>query len=618
MKKYFILSITFVFLLTLNTSCLNEFLDVSPESGLTDEEVFSKYENMRKFFDYIYLDRKEASMSTSFKLAWNMGTQKFSLDALTDMSDMGRLQTCQKFKAGVIYPNTTLIDFTDGNFKFGFFNPMWRVIRIANTVLPKVDLLKDATQEQIWDLKAQAFFARGFCHFELFRSWGPMPHITDPNSLVDIWNMERPSKHQACLDAANDLDSAAFYFEKAKKMRRDPGSGVAGHLADPQQNKPNGAAALAIKARVLLYAASPLNNELGIKDWENAAVANWKAIEVALQNKYALLTLADYKKNFYGNKYSNEQIYGWNGANININNQFLQAIIPSVLRNSTEVTNSSENPTQNMVDRYETIYGEPLVTQADRDAATAAGHYNEQNPYVNRDPRFNLSVMYNQSYLQGWGTPATKNVAEIWYENVGGVLKPSELLNPAYRGYSLTGYYQRKLWGGESSRYNSTSVISYTYPVIRLAELYLNYAEAANEAYGPNGMAPGASMSAVDAINFVRQRVGMPNVLSKFTVDKETFRARIKNERTIELAFEGHYYYDIRRWEDAPAVHSTVLMGMVIEKVPVSATYPTGFKYTRAPLPADRQIAWREAMYYFPYSADQYYKMTKFVPGDKW
>jgi hypothetical protein len=146
----------------------------------------------------------------------------------------------------------------------------------------------------------------------------------------------------------------------------------------------------------------------------------------------------------------------------------------------------------------------------------------------------------------------------------------------------------------------------------------LNYAEAANEAYGPTGVAPGASMSAVDAVNFIRARVGMPAVLSKFTTDKDLFRNRIKNERTIELAFEGHYYYDIRRWKDAPAVYSSTLMGIVVEKVPIDANYPTGYKYSRAPLPSTRQISWREAMYYLPFSTDQYDKMTKFVPGDKW
>ena len=616
MKRYFNLFISIGLCLLLFTSCLDKYLDVSPESGLTEKEVFSKYENARKFFDYVYLDRGPASISTSFKLCWSMSTQKFSLESLTDMSDTGRRQTAQPFKAGNIFPNITLIDWADGKFTFGFFAPMCKATRIANITLEKIDEIQDISKIDYYDLKAQAFFVRGFCLFEVFRGWGAMPHITKALGPDDLWDIPRPSKHETCMNAAADLDSAAFYFEKAGLMRRDPGPGITGHLNNPNQNKPNGVAAKAIRARVLLYAASPLNNELGTKDWEDAAIANSDAIKTAEQYSYALLSAADYKKNYVGVKYSNEQLYGWNGGTYTQGSQFLQFLIPSVLKNSTSSTNSSEDPTQNTVDKYETIYGEPLLTAADRDAATALGHYNEQDPYANRDPRFKISVLYNQAPLVGWGgTPAT-NKAEIWIQNVGGTMVKSELLNTSFLGTTLTGYYQIKRWGGESSK--NTSAGYYTDPVIRLTELYLNYAEAANEAYGPNVPAPGATMTAVDAINVVRARIGMPPVLSRFTTDKDTFRPRIKNERTIELAFEGHYFYDIRRWKDAPAIYQTTLYGMVVEKVPVSTTYPTGFKYSRAPIPADRQMSWREAMYYFPFTSGDYDKMKNFVATDKW
>ena len=614
MKRYFNLFISIGLSLLLFTSCLNDYLDVSPESGLTEKEVFSKYDNAKKFFDYVYLDRKEASISTAFKFCWSTSTQKFSLESLTDMSDTGRRQTAQLFKAGNIYPNTTLLDFSDGGLKFGFFNPMWRATRIANITLEHIDEIQDVNILDYYDLKAQAFFVRGFCLFEVFRSWGPMPHITKPLGPNDLWDIPRPSKHETCMSAAADLDSAVYYFEKAGRMRRDPGPGLAGHLNHPDQKKPNGVAAKAIRARVLLYAASPLNNELGTTDWENAAVANWDALKVAEQYSYALLSLADYKKNYNGVPYSNEQLYGWTPGKYSSSSQFLQFLIPGVMKAGTGTTNSSEDPTQNTVDKYETIYGEPLLTQADRDAATAAGHYNEQDPYVNLDPRFYISILYNQAPLVGW----TNNKAQIYQESPagGGAVTYSELLNRSFTGYTNTGYYQIKRWGGESTKNNGSGY--YTEPVIRLTELYLNYAEAANEAYGPNGSAPGATMTAVDAINFVRNRVGMPPVRSEFTVDKDAFRARIKNERTIELAFEGHYFYDIRRWMDAPAIYQSTLYGMVIEKVPVSTAYPTGFKYSRAPIPADRQISWKPAMYYFPFSGGDYDKMLNFVAGDKW
>ena len=111
----------------------------------------------------------------------------------------------------------------------------------------------------------------------------------------------------------------------------------------------------------------------------------------------------------------------------------------------------------------------------------------------------------------------------------------------------------------------------------------------------------------------------MPDVLPEFAASKEKLRDRIKNERTIELCFEGaHYFHDIRRWKDAPAVMGGTVMRVDVEKVPVSTTYPTGYKYTRLPLSADRQVRWKEAMYYFPFNTEDMYKMKNFVSNEVW
>ncbi len=611
MNKYKNIFLILGFSILIFSSCLNEYLDMSPESGLTENEVFSKYENAKKFFDFIYEDDKKASISTAFKLHWSYCPQsKYALDALTDMSDAARGGGAG-VKRGKLFPSEVLNDGVQSGRQYGFFNPMWRAIRIANITLEKINLIQNGTPENIDDLKAQAFFVRGFCHFEAFRGWGPMPHVTKSLGPDDLWDIPRPSAHSSCMSAVQDMDSAIFYYKKAQKMRRDPGPGEPGHLNNPDQYKPSGMAAMAIKGRILLYAASPLNNELGVKDWQNAAKVNWEAIQTALELKYELLTAAEYKKNFTGAKYSNEQLYGWDGGTNTYTAVNIQFLIPSVLRGTT-TGNSADCPTQNTVDKYETVWGDPLNTQENRDAATALGHYNEQDPYANRDPRFEFSVLHNQSDLLGW----TNAKAQIYIETVNGVAKYSELLNQNAQGVTITGYYAKKRWGGENVK--NKVATKYTDPVIRLGELYLNYAEAANEAYGPNTPAVPGAMTAVEAINTIRNRIGMSPIKAEFTNDKDVFRERIKNERNIELAFEGHYFYDIRRWKDAPQVYSGVVFGMVVEKVAVSATYPTGFKYTRVPLPQNRQVLWREAMYYFPFSQSDYLRMKNFVAGEIW
>jgi hypothetical protein len=442
-----------------------------------------------------------------------------------------------------------------------------------------------------------------------------MPYISKVLGPTDQWDIARLSKHETLLRIAADMDTAATFFAKAGLMRRDnPIPGAPGNLvfADGAQPRPNGVAAKAFKARALLYAASPLNNELGVKDWENAAIANWEAITLAKANGYDLQTAAKYKDNYVGTTYTNEQLWGYSYGNWDQGNGNQQGMINGVFGNSKSSW-SGECPTQNFVDKFETKDGYALNTQAERDAAIAAGKFKDQDPYANRDPRFYIDIIHNQAAnITGW----TNSKAQIYYTMTNGTAVYSELLDQSYLGITRTGYYMRKRWNEMSIKNKGSKLI--TDPIIRLGELYLNYAEAANEAYGPSGAAPGASMTATDAINLIRTRIGMPNVLAQYTTSKDAFRPRIKNERNIELCFEGHYYFDIRRWKDAPAAYAGPLMGVDIEKVAVSPSYPTGFKYTRYALSSDRQTNWKEAMYYLPFNTEDTYKMKAFVSNEVW
>jgi hypothetical protein len=615
MKKYIILILCSGMFAIFLPSCLDSYLDKAPESGLTEQDVFSKYENFKKYFEGVYEGKKrfgsndrDYNIKTGFSLYFSFWDQKYTWDALTDMSDQGRLMEGQTVKGGSV--SSIVNKFTYDGDRRPILESMFLVIRTCNMSLQKMSMLKDAQQVDIDDYTAQAHFVRAFAHFTLFKIWGPMPYLTKVLGPDDQWDIPRLSKHETLMKIAADLDTAITYYVKADKMRRDnPVIGGAGHLNHPDLFKPNGCAALALKSRVLLYAASPLNNELGAKDWENAAVASWEAIKAAEQWGYILLSATDYKLNYVGTRYSDEEIWGWSAGNQGYNSGSLAALSNGIFA-SSKSSNSGECPTQNTVDKFETKWGEPLNTEADRQAAIAAGHYKDQDPYANRDPRFYTDIIYNEAPIPGYTT------AKIYYENKNGVITYSELLDQTYLGITKTGYYQRKLWGDQSVKNKVSPLL--TDPVIRLGELYLNYAEAANEAYGPNKAAPGASMTAVDAINKIRTRVAMPNVKPEYTSSTEVFRPRIKNERTVELCFEGHYYFDIRRWMDAPTVMAGPLMAMEVEKVATSTTYPKGYKYTRLPLLAERQTRWKDAMYYFPFNTSDNYKMKNFVPNPVW
>ena len=600
-------------------SC-EKFLDKSPESGLTTEIVFSKFENFRSFFDAVYGGTSkddptapstwyEFNIKTGYNLYLTASAFRSTWEALTETADMGRLNR-QMIKYGQIESN--LQWFTTHRVA-PILNSMFKDIRICNVALANIGMLEDASPETINDFKGQAHFVRAFCHFTLTKIWGGMPYIDYVVGDDDQWDMPRLSNHETYNRIAADLDSAAFYFNLAKKMRRDPGPGQVGHLNDPDQDRPNGVAAKALKARALLYAASPLSNVNGKADWEKAAKACWEAIELAKQYEYELLPASEYKTNFVGAKYTNEQIWAWNyaGKAVSYSDGIQTQLLNNAMRNNS-TSPTPECPTQNMVDHFETIWGDPLETEEDREAAVKLGHYKYQDPYANRDPRFYLDILYNTAPVPGFGT------AKIYWENKNGTIKYSEMLNPSHTGITQTGYYQAKYWNGQSVKNKINSY--FTDPLIRLGELYLDYAEAANEAYGPNGKAPEASMTAVEALNLIRQRIGMVNVQDKFTSSTELLRERIKNERTVELYGEGHHFFDIRRWKDAPKVMSIPSRRMDIEKVAVSAEYPTGYKYDDSQeLPLTRQVRWTsDAMYYFPFPISEENKMKVFTPNKRW
>jgi starch-binding outer membrane protein, SusD/RagB family len=637
MKKFKIIMFIAGLIMILSVSCkdfLEGYLDKAPEQGLPEEQIFTKLTNFKLYFDAVYAGRSnkvtgwtggysDFNIKLCFPFYWDCWDQKYSSESVTDAADMGRYMEGQAWKSGNM-SETIVNKMTYDGARNPVLASCFMDIRIANTALANVDRIVDATDVDKDDLRGQAYFVRALCHMTLFQWWGPMPYITwvigpdDP----DQWDLPRLSAYETCANIAADFDTAYFYFNKAGLVRRDPGVGIPGHgnYASYQLYRPNGMVAKAWKAKALLWAASPLNNAHGNADWVDAAVACWDAIKLAEDNGVVLLPAASRYLNYYGADISDEDLWSytcgnlsWNGGNwSNVTNRGWGATYLNGIFASATSGNSSVCPTQNWVDRYETIFGEPLYTQAERDAAILAGHYKDQDPFTGRDPRLAMDVIYNQSPAQSW----TSGKAQLYFTVTNGVTSYSELLQQNYLGHSFTGYYLRKLWWNNSTKNQVSSI--FADPLCRLAECYLNYAEAANEAYGPNGAAPGATLTALQAVNAIRTRVAMPNVRAEFTGSTDLLRPRIKNERNIELSFEGHYRYDIIRWMDMPNVMITTLYSMIPEKVTVSATYPTGFKYVRQPLPADRQPVWKPQMYYLPFNNADAIKMTNFVPNPLW
>ncbi len=211
---------------------------------------------------------------------------------------------------------------------------------------------------------------------------------------------------------------------------------------------------------------------------------------------------------------------------------------------TASMTQSGANPTQELVDCYEMAATGELPILGYSDAShlnpiinTESG-YDPLNPYEGRDPRFYASIYYNGAtrYLD---QPNGKKVATY----TGG----AEDLSATDRRHTRTGYYLRKFNNYKSAQNNE---LDGAIRLFRLAEIYLNFAESAYQAYGPDqviSLGSNLNMSARDAVNAIRKRAGMPDLPIGLT--KEDFERRYRNERRVELAFEEHRFFDVRRWK---------------------------------------------------------------------
>ena len=294
----------------------------------------------------------------------------------------------------------------------------------------------------------------------------------------------------------------------------------------------SGRIALAYKARLALLAASPRFNEAGTASlWESAANANAKVL-----SDLGGLSYFDPNGNLFwlkaqvedsdlneGNKKETNEII-WRREMQTINTWEQDNYAPTVFGYGRI------NPTQNFVDAFPMKNGYPI--------GNAASGYDPQNPYADRDPRLAQIVVYDMS--TEWG----KTIHILDGTTNDGVDKTE---------YSTrTGYYMRKhLREDVSVETGKTSTQKHIIPIIRATEIFLNYAEAANEAWGPDGTGSNG-YSARDVIAAIRNRAGItqPDAYLASVTSKEDMRKLIHNERRIELSFEGARFWDLRRWKD--------------------------------------------------------------------
>lgn len=449
--------------------------------------------------------------------SYNSIYHEFGQDMLSDASDetycihnWGNMWVVQKGEM-------TSDNVTGVSVKVNYWSNAYSNIRSINVFFDRID---DAPVETDLKnrMKGEMKFIRAWIYANLIWRYGDVPLITSLFELNQDYKVTRDS-YGDCVDfITKELDEAISLLP-AKSSGETLG-------------RATGDACKALKARVLLYAASEQNNPSHSKEkWEAAAEATKAVLDAgySLGNDYQSVFLEDNDEIIFARYFTqanSTDFMLWNGRNGS--NGF-----------------TGENPTQNLVNAYEMTNGElPYLNEELPLKINPASGYDESNPYAGRDPRLDASILHDGSMWAGRET-------ETWH---GGLDSPESSIGSW--NASKTAYAFKKFMVESIPPAGSSVKPENPWIFFRLAEFYLNYAEIMYEL--------GNEEQAREYVNKVRgrQSVNMPPV----TVSGEKLRDKIWNERRVELAFEGHRFFDVRRWGIADKTENRDLLAMNIQK----------------------------------------------------
>lgn len=545
-----------VALLGLNySSCKKAFLqDGSITDGsITGEQVWANDAYARGVLNNAYFNIPEG-----FSIDGNGGMLASGSD---EAVNSGINATISIFNNGTWGPVRTVDD------EYSNLYEGLRKVNLFIVNLPKAEIIATdglTVAEDKGRLEGQAYFLRALFHFELMKRYGAITLATRVFSRDENLNLPKDT-YKACLDQIIADCDKAIASNIPVFTRETTANKFAWRTGD--YGRATKTAAMGLKSRLLLYAASPQFAAQSGITWQQAADAAKAIIDL---NVHSLRTNYANVFNFGADPYNLEVLFATRAQNRNdIETQ--QAPI------SFDGATGRTNPTQEMVDAFETTNGK-LITDPTNTM------YAEGNPYANRDPRFALTVNHN-------GRTFKSKVVQTY---VGGADGLNRNINA-----TKTGYYMRKFLS-EAATWNqqSNTLARRPWVVMRYSEILLNYAEALNEAQGI-----AAVTEVLRVVNLVRARagVGMPALQTSnpagngyVALNKDAIRERIHNERRVELCFEGHRFFDVRRWKQGELYLNKPVTGMRIVVDGSGATIYTRFEVERR--------VFSEKNYLYPFS----------------
>lgn len=540
-------------------SC-NDFLDREEDSFIDKTATFDSYNRTKQYLTYAYsllpegLNRFSggallgaATDDACFAIE-SSNIQQFNNGSWNALSNPDNVW--DRYFAGIAKCCTLLENSNHVNLDISRLDPAKRVEYENN--------LKDI---RMW--RAEAHFLRAYFNFELLKRYGPIPIIKSTLDInKDYSDTPRPTMKEVVEFIANDCDMAADSLELTPWRNMNDAFGRA-----------TKGAALALKSRLLLYAASPLYVDFGDIDEANkpSDATLWKAAADAAKavidlNQYALAPAYDdlFKNDFQNKEYIFVRRYP-------SNSDFEKSNFPVSYGGK-----GGTNPSQNLIDDYEMLDG----TAFDWSDPVKAAH-----PFENRDERLLATVLMNGVLFKG------KRVATY----PGGA---DAMPNP---NATKTGYYLRKFLNENVNIQTGGGSDGHVVPLFRLAEIYLNYAEALNE-YDPTN--PDIAVY----LNKIRERVSLPDVPSGLT--QEQMRTLIHHERRVELAFEEHRFWDVRRWKVASSTLGAPVKGVKI-------TQDDAGNFTYSPVQVEQRV-FQPKMYWYPIPQSEVLKLHHWEQNKGW
>lgn len=563
------------------TSC-TDYLDKSPDSTVSAEQAFKNFTNFQGYVEQMYncIPSKE---SNAYCTSFNWGEDEIMNTGLGDGHvtahfDLGDYRNWYSNNQSFLHRPSSgnpgeYLDPTSTNKFAHSLEHAWYCIRKCNIGLANLDLMTDCTQEEKNFIKGQLLFFRAWWHEEMIAFYGGMPYVDTVLDGSQVLTLPRLSYQECAKKCAEDFRAAADLlpndWDKTTVGKKTLGKN------DIRITK---VCALGYLGKVLLWAASPLNN---LGKAEKGASKNGDTYkyntELAAQAADALAeaigevnsgktpyALAEYK---YSNIYDHEadkssksnfsDIFrttgqdwkmpgsteaimrgphiGENGSNWN----FTKLWGPK-LNGIVEHDALIHQPTANYVNYYGMANGLPL-DDPDSD-------FDPTHPFKNRDPRFYHDIVFDG--FQYINTTIAKESDDYQFKYIQ-MYTGSNLRSSSANG-CRTGYYTQKLVPHQCNKYDGMyewgGALQCDLPYMRLADLYLMYAEAGAAVQGANYKSSKLNLTAADAINVLRDRVDAGHVADKFMNDQKKFMDEVRRERAVELAFEGFRWNDLQRW----------------------------------------------------------------------